>query len=92
MSSVIQQITAAVISFYVDGLPPHCHSEKEIKSVFKILSQDDFDSFSDKAMQSIFQDQHIVVHNPNQKGLEFGQALRGAWRRQRPYCYDTRFF
>lgn len=45
--------------------------------MFKILSQDDFDSLSDKAVQNILRNQHIVVHNPNQKALEFGQALRG---------------
>ncbi len=75
--TAIQQIASAVTSFYIDGLPPHCHPEKDIKSVFKILSQDDFDSLSDKVVQNILQKQHIVVHNPNQKALEFGQALRG---------------
>ncbi len=75
--TAIEQIASAVTMNYVDGLPPHFHNEKGIKSVFRTFSQHDFDSMSDKAVQDVFFNQNILVYNPDQKAVAFGPALRG---------------
>lgn len=49
----------AVQAHYVDGKPRYLSDP--LTSIFKILSEDEFDSLSDKLVQDILLRQHILI-------------------------------
>lgn len=69
-------IAKAVCSNYVDGIPLHCHPTKQDQSVFKVLSQHEYNQLSDREIQTVLRHRHLVIHNMPHRKMNFRQALR----------------
>ena len=64
---------------YEDGLPLHVtenrHTNPKKKSVFKIISEAQFENMEQSAVQEILREQHIVVTDLQWKKQNFEEAL-----------------
>ena len=68
---------------YIDGKPPHV--VEGAKSVFHILTQEEYDKKSVRAIQEILRTQHIVIVDRQQSQVKFdANGLRTLTRLNEP--------
>jgi hypothetical protein len=77
--SVVRQLEGE----YIDGKPPHV--VEGVKSVFHILTQEEYDNKSVRVIQEILRTQHIVIIGQQQSQVKFdANGLRTLTRLNEP--------
>lgn len=78
---ILKTLVTQIEEGYEDGLPLHVtenrHTAPKTKSVFKIISEAQFEKMEHSAVQEILREQHIVITDMQCKKQNFEEALLG---------------